>query len=99
MARYGPNPLHIIQTDHRSAAISSADFGFARYPVYRVLTDQLLRGFVVIYPLRDPDPFSDEGPEFSIVYEVALKEGLIEDEEWRRYFEYRGVDTIDKGGH
>ncbi|KAL4960776.1 uncharacterized protein BDV14DRAFT_137577 [Aspergillus stella-maris] len=99
MPRHEPSLLNIIQTDHRSAAISSANFGFARHPVYRVLTDQLMQGIVVIYPPRDPDPFSDEGPEFSIVYEVALKEGLIEDEEWRGYFEYRGVDAVDKGSH
>ncbi|KAL4949174.1 hypothetical protein BDW69DRAFT_198300 [Aspergillus filifer] len=52
-------------------------------PVYRFLMDRPVQGIVVVYPPRNPDPSSDEGPEFSISYEVALKEGLIGDEEWR----------------
>lgn len=88
-------PMSILQTDHRNANITSADFGFAKPVVYRHLFDRMTQGVIVIYPPRDPAPESDEGPEFSITYEISLKQALIEDVEWRRYFEYRGVDAID----
>lgn len=88
-------PMSILQTDHRDANITSADFGFAKPVVYRHLFDRMTQGVIVIYPPRDPAPESDEGPEFSITYEISLKQALIEDVEWCRYFEYRGVDAID----
>lgn len=88
-------PLSILQTDHRDANISIADFGFATPVTYRHLIDRLTQGVIIIYPSRDPSHGSDEGPEFSIAYETDLKQALIEDPEWCRFFEYRGVDAID----
>lgn len=88
-------PMSLLQTDHRDAGITAADFGFAKPVTYRHLIDRLTQGVTIIYPSRDLSPESDEGPEFSISYETSLKMGLIEDAEWRRFFEYRGVDAID----
>ncbi|KAL4912547.1 transferase [Aspergillus aurantiobrunneus] len=88
-------PMSILQTDHRNANITNADFGFAKPVVYRHLIDRLTQGVIVIYPPRDSSPESDEGPEFSISYETSLKQALIEDPLWSSYFEYRGVDAID----
>ncbi|OQE34825.1 hypothetical protein PENCOP_c015G02132 [Penicillium coprophilum] len=88
-------PMSVLQTDHRDANITSADFGFAKPFTYRHLIDRLTQGVVIIYPSRDLSPDSDEGPEFSISYETSLKQALIEDPEWNKYFEYRGVDAID----
>ncbi|KAJ5960048.1 Transferase [Penicillium vulpinum] len=88
-------PMSILQTDHRDANITGADFGFAKPFTYRHLIDCLTQGVIIIYPSRDPSPESDEGPEFSISYETSVKQALIEDPEWNKYFEYRGVDAID----
>ncbi|KAL4926921.1 uncharacterized protein BDV17DRAFT_282939 [Aspergillus undulatus] len=81
------SPMSILQTDHRAADITSANFGFEK-PL----------GVNVIYPPRDPSPESDEGSEFSISYEIACKEDLITDQQRTKYFEYRGVDAVDTGG-
>ncbi|KAJ5914117.1 Transferase [Penicillium tannophilum] len=88
-------PMSLLQTDHRDANITAADFGFGKPLVYRHLIDRLTQGVIIIYPSRNPSPESDEGPEFSISYETSLKQALIEDPEWNKYFEYRGVDAID----
>lgn len=88
-------PLSILLTDHREASMASADFGFATPILYRHLLDYVSEGVYVIYPPRDPSPESDSGPEFSIAYEKHLKEALIQDPEWNKYFEYYGVDAID----
>lgn len=88
-------PMSILQTDHRDANITSADFGFGTPTTYRHLLDCMTPGVFIIYPPRDKAPESDEGPEFSITYEKSLKQALIDDPEWNRYFEYRGVDAVD----
>ncbi|KAF6827969.1 acyl transferase [Colletotrichum plurivorum] len=90
-------PMSITQTDHRDVDIVRADFGFARPATYRFLIDYVTEGAIVVYPPRDPSPASDEGPEFSICYEEALAQTLIEDVEFNRYFEYRGVDAVHAG--
>ncbi|KAL2138699.1 hypothetical protein VTI28DRAFT_6372 [Corynascus sepedonium] len=88
-------PMSILQTDHRDANIVSANFGFARPLTYRHLLDRVSEGLIIIYPTRNADPASDEGPEFSIVYEKHLAQDLINDAEFAKYFEYRGVDAED----
>ncbi|KAJ5987964.1 hypothetical protein N7481_003174 [Penicillium waksmanii] len=92
-------PMSILQTDHRNANITGADFGFARPVIYRVLVDSITQGVNIIYPPRASPPDTDEGPEFSISYEKSLKQALIDDPEWNKYFEYRGVDAIDANDH
>ncbi|KAJ6053412.1 uncharacterized protein N7446_009424 [Penicillium canescens] len=87
--------MSILQTDHRDADITSADFGFGTPTTYRHLLDCMTQGVLIIYPPRDKAPESDEGPEFSITYEKSLKQALIDDVEWNRYFEYRGVDAVE----
>jgi hypothetical protein len=88
-------PLSILQTDHRDANITSADFGFAKPATYRHLLDRITEGVIIIYPPRDPSPESDEGCEFAIFYEKRLAQDLINDLEWREYFEYRGEDASE----
>lgn len=88
-------PMSLLQTDHRDANITAADFGFGKPLVYRHLIDRLTQGVIIIYPSRNPSPESDEGPEISVSYETSLKQALIEGPEWNKYFEYRGVDAID----
>jgi hypothetical protein len=88
-------PLSILQTDHRDANITGANFGFASPITYRHLLDRVTNGVIVIYPPRTNASNPDEGCEFAIFYERDLAQTLIEDPEWNRYFEYRGIDAID----
>jgi hypothetical protein len=89
-------PLSILQTDHRDANITVADFGFAKPVTYRHLLDRITEGVIIIYPPRDTSPESDEGCEFAIFYEKRLAQDLIDDIEWSQYFKYRGVDAEDR---
>ncbi|KAK2066050.1 hypothetical protein LY76DRAFT_652035 [Colletotrichum caudatum] len=86
-------PMSIGQTDHRSANITTADFGFARPATYRYLMSEVTNNGIVVYPSRDPSPESDEGPEFVIMYETELAQTLIDDPIWNEFFEYRGIEA------
>ncbi|PLB46611.1 acyl transferase [Aspergillus steynii IBT 23096] len=89
-------PMSIIMTDHREAKVTDADFGFARPLAHRHLQrgDGVTVGVCLVYPPRlDEDSGSDEGNVFALMYEKELAGELIADEEFRRYFEYRGVDS------
>lgn len=88
-------PMSVLMTDHRDVNPTAANFGFATPVAYRHLLDCITNGVIVVYPPRVNDEGSDEGPEFAIFYERDLAQTLIEDAEWNRYFEYRGVDAID----
>jgi hypothetical protein len=88
-------PMSVLFTDHRDACMASTDFGFAKAITYRHLTDRITEGVIIVYPPRSSDPESDEGPEFSFFYEKRLAQTLIEDPEFNKYFEYRGVDAED----
>ncbi|KAL4926740.1 uncharacterized protein BDV17DRAFT_299639 [Aspergillus undulatus] len=88
-------PMSILQTDHRDANITAANFGFASPITYRHLLDSVTNGVIIIYPPRTNEANPDEGCEFSIFYERDLAQTLIDDDEWNKYFEYRGVDAID----
>ncbi|KXH66024.1 hypothetical protein CSAL01_12292 [Colletotrichum salicis] len=86
-------PMSTIVLDHRDANVPSADFGFGKPATYRYLMGRISEGGVLVYPPRDPSPESDEGPEIAIMYEKELAQTLIEDPEWNKFFEYRGVDA------
>jgi hypothetical protein len=88
-------PMSILQTDHRDANITGADFGFGSPITYRHLLDRVTNGVIVIYPPRMNTGNPDEGCEFAIFYEEDLAQTLIDDPEWNEYFEYRGVDALD----
>ncbi|RYP69111.1 hypothetical protein DL771_006265 [Monosporascus sp. 5C6A] len=86
-------PMAILQTDHRDVNVTAADFGFAKPVTYRHLMDNVTEGVIIIYPPRKAGPDSDEGVEIAISYEERLAQTLIDDPEWNKYFEYRGVDA------
>ncbi|KAI0172081.1 transferase [Hypoxylon sp. FL1284] len=85
-------PLSLLTTDHRDANITAADFGFGRPETYRHFWGDISIGIMTTYPPRLAPPGSDEGCEFTIMYEKAFAQALIDDPEWSRYFEYRGID-------
>ncbi|KAF5858960.1 hypothetical protein ETB97_003563 [Aspergillus alliaceus] len=89
-------PMSIITTDHREARVTDADFGFARPVCHRHLQQGagVTVGVHLVYPPKfDANPNSDEGNMFALMYEKELAQGLIHDEEFVRFFEYRGVDS------
>lgn len=85
-------PLSVWVTSHREADTSGFDFGFGRPLTHRCLWGgDLNNGLVTVYPAICSDR-PDEGWSISIVMERDLVSGLLEDEEWTEFFEYRGVD-------
>lgn len=86
-------PMAVSMTDHRDASMIGYDFGFATPVAHRHLFGAASETLVMVYPSRNPSPESDEGCELSIAYEKRLAKDLIRDPEWRRWFEYRGVDV------
>ncbi|EAQ86689.1 hypothetical protein CHGG_07942 [Chaetomium globosum CBS 148.51] len=96
--------LAVAVSDHREAAAligdsggrdeegEGAEFGFGRPVAYRQLWGRVDVGLVIVYPARAGMLGEDEGLEFTIGYEKALAKELVEDEEFGKWFEYRGVD-------
>lgn len=85
-------------TEWRDTRPCDADFGFAKPYAFRFPFDTVTAGLTVVYPVRtNGAPAGDnEGNEFSIGFEKELTEGLINDPEWNKYFEFRGVDAEEK---
>lgn len=89
-------PGTIAFSDHRDVRITEIDFGFAKPLAYRLIFEDLPNGLFIAYPPRNESPESDEGPEFALYYEKQLAQDLIDDMEFGKYFEYRGVDSIER---
>lgn len=91
-------PMSNFTTDWRDTRPCDADFGFGKSHAFRFPFDTVTPGLTVVYPVRTSNPLAgeDEGNEFSIGFERELARGLIEDPEWNRYFEYRGVDAEER---
>ena len=87
-------PMTVFTTDWRGSRVYEADFGFARPHTFRFPFGDAVVGGVAIYPTRihDAPAGADEGNEFSIILENELASELVQDPEWNRYFEFRGVD-------
>ncbi|POS72870.1 hypothetical protein DHEL01_v208734 [Diaporthe helianthi] len=88
-------PMYNVTTDWRDTNITGADFGFANPYAFRMPMNYVTPGLQVVYPPRSNDPGSDEGPELLIGFEKELTQGLLDDPEWSRYFEFRGVDAAE----
>lgn len=85
-------PLSIWVTSHREADPSGYDFGFGKPKTHRCLWGgDLNNGLVTVYPAVSTDR-PDEGVSVTICLEKDLVPKLLEDPEWSRFVEYRGVD-------
>jgi hypothetical protein len=89
--------MAIAVSDHRGAAAvigggaeAGAEFGFGKPVAYRQLWGAVDVGMVYVYPARAGG--EDEGIEITIAFEKVLAKELVEDEEFGKWFEYRGVD-------
>lgn len=91
-------PMSNFTTEWRDTAPCDADFGFATPHGFRFPFDTVTAGLTVVYPVRKNGPAGDdEGNEFSIGFEKELAKDLIEDPEWNKFFEFRGVDAEEGG--
>jgi len=90
-------PMSNFTTEWRDTKPCDADFGFARPYAMRFPFDTVTAGLTTVYPVRThgAPAGADEGNEFSIGFEKELAEDLINDPEWNKYFEFRGVDAED----
>ena len=92
-------PMSNFTTEWRDVKASEANFGFARPHAFRFPFDTVTAGLAVVLPVRtnDAPAGADEGNEFSIGFEKELADELINDPEWNKYFEFRGVDAEEGG--
>ncbi|KAK7432094.1 hypothetical protein QQZ08_001384 [Neonectria magnoliae] len=92
-------PMSNFTTEWRDTRPCEADFGFAKPHAFRFPFDTVTAGLTVVYPVRtnSAPAGDDEGNEFSIGFEKEIAKDLIEDPEWNKYFECRGVDAEEKG--
>ena len=88
-------PMTVGMTDWRMASMAGVDFGFGKAALFRHLQDRITTNANFVYPPRDESAESDEGIEIVLFYEKRLMQTLIEDGEFNRYFEFRGVDCVD----
>ncbi|OIW24594.1 hypothetical protein CONLIGDRAFT_685556 [Coniochaeta ligniaria NRRL 30616] len=91
-------PMSMAITDWRDADVcATADFGFGRPAAFRHLADTVTEGLVIVYPPRAGPAGDDEGIELQVAVEGELVGRLVDDAEWGRYFEFRGVDAEEGG--
>ncbi|KAI0470581.1 hypothetical protein GGR56DRAFT_659519 [Xylariaceae sp. FL0804] len=91
-------PMSNITTDWRDCVPCDADFGFAKPIAFRHPFPVVTPGYIIIFPPRtNGGPAgADEGNEFLIGFEKEITKDLVEDPEWNKYFEFRGVDVEEK---
>lgn len=85
-------PLSMVVTDWRDADVCTADFGFGKPTAFRHLFDTVTEGLVIVYPPHNTAR-DDEGIELQVAFEKELVPQLVNDPEWSKYFEFRGVDA------
>ncbi|KAI0847425.1 transferase family-domain-containing protein [Daldinia vernicosa] len=92
-------PMSNFTSDWRRTNVPDADFGFAKPHVFRFPFDTVTAGLSIVQPVRTVDPPSgeDEGNEFLVSFEKEISKDLIEDPEWNKYFEFRGVEYQESG--
>ncbi|KAJ0382969.1 hypothetical protein COL922a_011447 [Colletotrichum nupharicola] len=86
-------PMTVAMTDWRDADVCSADFGFGKPSAFRHLLDTMAEGLVVVHPPHRGPAGEDEGIELQFAFEEELVQKLVKDPEWKKYFEFRGVDA------
>ena len=88
-------PMSILVSDWRVANLCKFDFGFGELCGWRHLFGGVPPCQVLVYAPHKGPAGDDEGIELQITFETELAQQLINDPEWSRYFEFRGVDASD----
>jgi hypothetical protein len=89
-------PLAMLVSDWRVAEISTYDFGFAEPIAWRHLFGGVPLCQVVVYAPRKGPARDDEGMEVQLTFETEIVQQLVNDPEWSKYFEYRGIDASEE---
>ncbi|RFU29700.1 hypothetical protein B7463_g6646, partial [Scytalidium lignicola] len=88
-------PMSILVSDWRIAHLCKFDFGFGELSGWRHLFGGVPPCQVLVYAPHKGPAGNDEGIELQITFETELAPQLINDPEWSKYFEFRGVDASD----
>lgn len=89
-------PMSLLVSDWRIADMCTFDYGFGKPECHRHLFGGVPLCQAVVYPARVGPAGEDEGLEVMFAVENELVEKMRGDEEWGRYFEWRGVDAWDE---
>ncbi|KAF9760832.1 hypothetical protein IL306_004102, partial [Fusarium sp. DS 682] len=90
-------PMSLLTSDWRRADFCVLDFGFGKPTAFRHLFGGVPLCQVVMFPPRVGPAGDDEGIEVQLTFETELMSKLVNDPEWSRYFEFRGIDAWEKG--
>ncbi|KAF9872898.1 hypothetical protein CkaCkLH20_09761 [Colletotrichum karsti] len=86
-------PMTLVMTDWRDSDVCNSDFGFGKPVAFRHLFDTVTEGLAIVYPPHNGPAGDDEGIEVQVSFEKELQQQLVNDPEWKKYFEFRGVDA------
>lgn len=89
-------PMSLLTSDWRKADFCVLDFGFGKPTVHRHLFGGVPLSQVVVFPPRVGPAGDDEGIELQVTIETEIMSNMINDAEWSRYFEFRGVDAWEE---
>ncbi|KAG5659470.1 hypothetical protein KAF25_002029 [Fusarium avenaceum] len=89
-------PMSLLTSDWRKADFCVLDFGFGKPTVHRHLFGGVPLSQVVVFPPRVGPAGDDEGIEVQVTIETEIMSKMINDAEWSRYFEFRGVDAWEE---
>lgn len=90
-------PMSLVVTDWRKANMCDADFGFGRPVAFRQLSDIVIENMIVIYPPLEIDKDTDRGVEIMVPFESHAVDMLIDDQDMRGFFEFRGFEACPPG--
>ncbi|KAK0707714.1 hypothetical protein B0H67DRAFT_671147 [Lasiosphaeris hirsuta] len=91
-------PAHVLR-NRLASRPTQADFGFAKPYAFHFHFDTASAGLAVVLPARTGEGApagEDEGSELCIAFEKEIAKDLIEDLEWKKYFEFSGVDSEER---
>ncbi|KAH7072501.1 hypothetical protein FB567DRAFT_204249 [Paraphoma chrysanthemicola] len=89
-------PLALLVSDWRLADFCAMDYGFAKPYAWRHLFGFVPLCQAIVYAPRTGPAGDDEGFEVQFTFENELVQELLKDEDWGRYFEFRGVDAREE---
>ncbi|KAH8646789.1 transferase [Xylariales sp. PMI_506] len=83
-------PTAFLITDWRNMDVCSVNFGFGKPLAFRGLLNSAWGPSVIVYESRKID-LENEGIEFDVLVEEELVETFLQDEEVKKWFEFKGL--------
>lgn len=88
-------PMSNLVSDWRGVDVCSMEYGFGKPIAWRLLMGKVALSQICVYAARHGPSGEDEGMEVLLTVENELLGKLIGDEDWVKFFEYRGLDAWD----